>query len=118
MIQPLKVFHKIDVEDKLPKKRTGGLSATAASIAEGETITGAGDGSLVSLPQVPPFPCTVIGCIKGGANGYVREVDLTEHQSMMHSFMVQSNMKVQGNMQVQSDMQFHQQDGSFQFQFW
>ncbi|KAI1471031.1 uncharacterized protein F4812DRAFT_164239 [Daldinia caldariorum] len=109
LVQHLKGFHKFDVEDKLPKKRTGGLSITASSSAAfipgGATLTGAGNSSLVSMPQVPPFPCTVTGCIKGGANGYVREVDLLEHQSMMHSFM------------VQGDMQFHQQDGFFQFQF-
>ncbi|OTB13450.1 hypothetical protein K445DRAFT_319998, partial [Daldinia sp. EC12] len=105
LVQHLKGFHKIDVEDKLPKQGTGGIPTTAASIAAGSAATDAGNGSQVSLPQVPPFPCTVIGCIKGGANGYVREIDLLEHQNMMHSFMLQSGM------------QLYQQDGNFQFHF-
>ncbi|KAI1480809.1 hypothetical protein F4774DRAFT_377211 [Daldinia eschscholtzii] len=105
LVQHLKGFHKIDVEDKLPKQGTGGIPTTAASVAAGSAATDAGNGSQVSLPQVPPFPCTVIGCIKGGANGYVRETDLLEHQNMMHSFM------------LQSDMQLYQQDENFQFHF-
>ncbi|KAI0853788.1 hypothetical protein F5Y00DRAFT_257088 [Daldinia vernicosa] len=105
LVQHLKGFHKIDTEDKLPKQRTGGPRAAVASVAGRATVANEDNTGVVSLPQIPPFPCTVIGCIKGGANGYLREMDLLEHQNMMHAFM------------LQSDMQFYQQDGSSQFHF-
>ncbi|KAI1652045.1 uncharacterized protein F4817DRAFT_363021 [Daldinia loculata] len=105
LVQHLKGFHRIDTEDKLPKQRTGGPTVAVTSVAGGSAVTNEENGSFVSLPQIPPFPCTVIGCIKGGADGYLREIDLLEHQNMMHAFM------------VQGDMQFYHQDGSSQFHF-
>ncbi|KAI0133330.1 hypothetical protein F4776DRAFT_671343 [Hypoxylon sp. NC0597] len=100
LIQHLKEYHKIDTEDKLPKLRT---KASPAPVAAAATIT-MGE-SATPQAQIPPFPCTFFGCIKGGANGYLRQVDLLEHQNMMHPFVPQDHGVVP---QFSDDMQFNQ----------
>ncbi|OTA96619.1 hypothetical protein M434DRAFT_392557 [Hypoxylon sp. CO27-5] len=105
LIQHLKEHHKIDVEDKLPKLRTRASPASVATAAVtiGENAT--------PQAQIPPFPCTFFGCIKGGANGYLRQIDLLEHQNMMHPLGPQDLITAP---QFSGDMQFNQ-DATFQF---
>ncbi|XDG03612.1 hypothetical protein ABKA04_003227 [Annulohypoxylon sp. FPYF3050] len=39
------------------------------------------------VPQIPPYPCTILGCDKVGENGYLRPQDLAEHQFWVHSVL-------------------------------
>ncbi|RYP29056.1 hypothetical protein DL767_006918 [Monosporascus sp. MG133] len=84
LLQHLKGYHKINTVEVLSKHKPRGVSGatTCDTAMPGETPA---PSQQVGL-GVPPFPCPVLGCIKGGANGYVRWVDLFEHQNMMHSF--------------------------------
>ncbi|KAI0834254.1 hypothetical protein F5Y06DRAFT_307075 [Hypoxylon sp. FL0890] len=106
LIQHLKDYHRIDVEDKLPKLRTKASPpvATAGAVASM-------DSSATLQAQVPPFPCNYFGCIKGGVNGYLRQIDLLEHQNMMHPLGIQDYGTVP---QFPGNMHFNQ-DGTFQF---
>lgn len=68
LIQHLKGHHKIETANKLLRSQTN-------EAAEGQGMGGV---------QQPLFECFFPGCNKWGPNGYLRQVDLDEHQDMMH----------------------------------
>ncbi|KAI1442196.1 hypothetical protein F5Y02DRAFT_421315 [Annulohypoxylon stygium] len=41
----------------------------------------------IQVPQIPPYPCTILGCDKVDGNGYLRPQDLAEHQFWVHSVL-------------------------------
>ncbi|RYP48452.1 hypothetical protein DL768_005654 [Monosporascus sp. mg162] len=97
LVQHLKVYHKIETVDKL--SRTAADSSPAVAAAPAVPIPGtapvAMGGNATTQVQLPPFPCTIAGCVRGGAYGFYRQVDLLEHQSMMHLLDFQEYSSVQ-----------------------
>ncbi|KAI2462887.1 hypothetical protein F4781DRAFT_162552 [Annulohypoxylon bovei var. microspora] len=87
LVQHMKVCRGNDVEDKLPEQKPNDLLIDMTfdpSMLMNEDA--------IPWVQTPPFPCTVMGCDKWGVDGYLREVDLIEHQNWVHPFMVQNQV--------------------------
>lgn len=121
LYQHLKVYHKINTTDVLSEHRASEGSALNYG---GRPKRGGDPAVLQAQIQVPPFPCAAIGCPKGGANDYLRLVDLLEHQNMMHPFIsFGAGMPDFGPMQQQQqqqapvEMQPTRLDGNFNFGF-
>ncbi|KAI1409953.1 hypothetical protein F5Y13DRAFT_192699 [Hypoxylon sp. FL1857] len=108
LIQHLKGYHKIDVENKLPRRRT---RSSPASVSVATAVVTMGE-SATPQAQVPSVPCPLFGCIEGGANGYLRQIDLFEHQNTIHPVATQ-NFTVMP--QFVGDMHFDQNDTMSQF---
>ncbi|RYP77396.1 hypothetical protein DL771_001191 [Monosporascus sp. 5C6A] len=115
LLQHLKGYHKIETVEGLSRKAAGSSPAvaTAPAIPVAGTVPVAMGGNAPMQVQVPPFPCTIAGCARGGAYGFYRQVDLLEHQSMMHLLDFQHN----GVQEFPVAMQFTQQNGYPDFEF-
>ncbi|RYP36268.1 hypothetical protein DL767_003421 [Monosporascus sp. MG133] len=115
LVQHLKVYHKIEPVDGLSRKAAGSSPAVATALAVPipGTVPVALGGNATTQVQVPPFPCTIAGCVRGGAYGFYRQVDLLEHQSMMHLLDFQYS-SVQ---EFPVAMQLTQQNGNPGFEF-
>ncbi|RYP57665.1 hypothetical protein DL770_010611 [Monosporascus sp. CRB-9-2] len=116
LVQHLKGYHKIETVDGLSRKAAGSSPAvaTAPAVPIPGTVPVAIGGNATAQVQVPPFPCTIAGCVRGGAYGFYRQVDLLEHQSMIHLLDFQEYSSVQ---EFPVAMQLTQQNGNPGFEF-
>ncbi|KAI1245366.1 hypothetical protein MGN70_012256 [Eutypa lata] len=87
LIQHLKGYHKIANPEK-PSREANPIASESVATS---TISNVGEPQLITArqPQIAPFPRTVHGCDKGGANGYYQQVDLFQHQNIVHPFGIQ-----------------------------
>ncbi|RYP02540.1 hypothetical protein DL764_005784 [Monosporascus ibericus] len=116
LVQHLKVYHKIETVDGLSRKAVSSSPAvaTAPAVPIPGTFPVAIGGNATTQVQVPPFPCAIASCVRGGAYGFYRLVDLLEHQNMMHLLDFQEYSSVQ---EFPLAMQLTQQDGNPDFEF-
>ncbi|KAI1374753.1 hypothetical protein F4677DRAFT_154853 [Hypoxylon crocopeplum] len=95
LIQHLKGHHKIDAEDKLPKRKD--IASTADAVTE--------NGNITLQAHAPIFPT-----VTEGADDYIQQVGLVEDHSVMHSYEIQNHGTTPHFL---DNMQPHQQFDAF-----
>ncbi|CAJ2510736.1 Uu.00g063610.m01.CDS01 [Anthostomella pinea] len=100
LTQHLRVYHHVDTVDKLFQDRASKSSSPQGPVVINSEFfqnqapewypVPAVANNEPALEPMPPFPCLVPGCPKWGDLGYLRQVDLDEHQALVHGFGMQN----------------------------